>query len=166
MGAIKHAYARTAVKSFSAVSDAAAGSQTLGREDIRKRKARPLSPDTGAVFCKGGKNMNAMQAIKEALEPLNLPVVPYLYKGDAEIYITYGIDQSRGDDWGNDEPGQTVDNVEINLYTPILHNAEELTRKVRRMIARNTDFTFPRIQYSCYPEKRCKCATFTCEYME
>lgn len=72
----------------------------------------------------------------------------------------------RGDDWGNDEPGQTVDNVEINLYTPILHNAEELTRKVRRMIARNTDFTFPRIQYSCYPEKRCKCATFTCEYME
>ena len=110
--------------------------------------------------------MNAMQAIKEALEPLDLPAVPYLYKGDAEIYITYGIDQSRGDDWGNDEPGQTVDNVEINLYTPILHNAEELTRKVRRMIARNTDFTFPRIQYSCCPEKRCKCATFTCEYME
>ena len=110
--------------------------------------------------------MNAFMAIKEALEPLGIPAEPEQYTGKAEIYIVYGVDQSRGDDWGDNEPGEIVNNVEINLHTPLTYNADDLTRKVRRLIAANKDFTFPRIQYSCDPEKHYKCATFTCEYTE
>lgn len=110
--------------------------------------------------------MNAFMAIKEALEPLGIPAEPEQYTGKAEIYIVYGVDQSRGDDWGDNEPGAIIDNVEINLRTPLTYNADDLTRKVRRLIAANKDFTFPRIQYSCDPEKHYKCATFTCEYTE
>ena len=111
--------------------------------------------------------MNALQAIREKLQGLNIPVELAPYDGeDKESYITYGIAESRGDNWGDNEAGDIVDNVEICIYSPLGENTEELTRQVWRLIGRDESFTFPRIHYDYSQERNQKCAILTCEYLE
>ena len=111
--------------------------------------------------------MNALQAIREKLQGLNIPVELAPYDGeDKESYITYGIAESRGDNWGDNEAGDIVDNVEICYYSQLRENVEETTRTIRRLIGRDERFTFPRIHYDYSQERNQKCAIFTCEYVE
>ena len=111
--------------------------------------------------------MTALQAIREKLQGLNIPVELAPYDGEGkERYITYGLTESRGDNYGDNEPGDIVDNVEICFYSPLGENNEEMTREIRRRIGRNESFTYPRIHYDYNQERKQKCAILTCEYVE
>lgn len=85
--------------------------------------------------------MSVNERIIGALEPLGLPVVPDLYTGDEDRWITFHHG-SRGALFGDDGPGAEIRTVQVHLYVPCGINTLTLRRGIKRRLLA-AGFTWP-----------------------
>lgn len=62
--------------------------------------------------------MTAFEAIVQAAKQIEIPASPGIYNGKADKYIVYNHALLRGDNFGDDEPGADVAEVQVHLYMP------------------------------------------------
>ena len=99
--------------------------------------------------------MTALQAIREALLPLGVPVYLAPYDGDEKsTYIVYRVTESYGRDWGDDAPSAEVSECVVYLCCPLGENPSRLAREMKRLIREKEYFTYPRMVYDQDPEEK------------
>ena len=97
--------------------------------------------------------MNALQAIREALEPIGVPVELAPYDGgDESTYIVYRVTDTYGADWSDDDAGAEISECVVYLCCPLGENPSKLSRKMKKLIREKEYFTYPRMVYDQDPE--------------
>lgn len=86
--------------------------------------------------------MSVAHDIISALSFTGLPIAQTSYAGDAEMYITFRIDENP-DDFGNDEPGHDIVSVQLHLFAPFTRNTTKLRKQIRKAL-HAAGFTYPR----------------------
>lgn len=109
--------------------------------------------------------MTALQAIRETLITIGVPVQLAPYEGDEEsTYIVYKTTEEYGDDFGDDDAGLDVTECEVSLCCPLGENPSELSRELKRRIASKECFTYPRMISDFDPEQKRTIWTYTFQY--
>lgn len=109
--------------------------------------------------------MTALQAIREALLPIGVPVELAPYDGGEDsTYIVYRVTESYGENWGDDEPGVEISECVVYLCCPLGENPSELSRKMKKLIRSKDYFTYPRMVYDEDPEGRMTIWAYSFQY--
>ena len=85
--------------------------------------------------------MSVNEKIISALQPLGYPVIPDLYAGVDQIYLTFNY-STRGQLFADDQPGYDIYLVQVHLFAPHGWNSVELRRQVKQKLF-SAGFTWP-----------------------
>lgn len=85
--------------------------------------------------------MTVNQRIMGALDPLGVPLVPDLYPGKADQYITFNY-TTRGASFADDAPQFDVDLVQVHFFCPHDFDSADTRKAVRRRLF-EAGFTWP-----------------------
>ena len=109
--------------------------------------------------------MTALQAIRETLISIGVPVQLAPFEGDEEsTYIVYTTTEEYGDDFGDDNTDTDIAVCEVALCCPLGENPSELSRELKRRIASKECFTYPRMISDYDPEQKRTIWTYTFQY--
>lgn len=109
--------------------------------------------------------MTALQAIRETLISIGVPVQLAPYEGDEEsTYIVYKANEEHGDDFGDDDAETNITECEVSLCCPLDESPSELSRQLRRLIASKECFTYPRMISDYDPQQRRTLWIYTFQY--
>ena len=116
--------------------------------------------------------MNAFAAVRNALQEISWPKVPYRYDGTENKYIVYNYADNHGADFGDDEPGADLAEIQVHLYMPV---ADPVThaktnympdmRNVRELLFLG-GFPYPAVNVIREDETNYWHIVFECEYEE
>ena len=99
--------------------------------------------------------MTALQAIREALLPLGVPVKLAPYKGDEkDTYIVYRVTESYGASFGDDDATEEISECVVYLCCPLGENPGALAKRMKQLIREKDYFTYPRMVYDQDPESK------------
>lgn len=85
--------------------------------------------------------MSVNQKIISALSPLGYPIVPDMYSGTGEIYMTFSYG-SYGGLFADDKPLSDIYLAQIHLFAPIGWDGAEARRQIKKALF-EIGFTWP-----------------------
>lgn len=87
--------------------------------------------------------MNVGALLRSAVKGI-ADVYPKVYTGSADHYFVYAIEDDRGDDWGDDDPGHIHYWVRLSYYFPMGENQTPMRNRVRNLL-RSAGFSYASI---------------------
>lgn len=104
--------------------------------------------------------MTVNARLKAALEPLNVPMEPGTYTGEAERYITYNYDLVTAQ-MGDDGPIFYRALVQVHIVAPLGRTVTPLVKRVMGVLLQN-EFTAPEMENAGDQERQhqvleCEC---------
>lgn len=109
--------------------------------------------------------MTVNEKIIQCLEPLELPVVPDIYEGEKEEYITFNYADNRGTAFGDDAPLQIMNYMQIHLFLPLSMNYLKKQKQIRELLFM-AGFSFPEITVIANKEEGNRHIIFECSIEE
>ena len=116
--------------------------------------------------------MTAFSAIKTALASYGYPAVPGKYEGTQSRYFSYNYADNHGADFGDDDPGCDIADVQVHLFLPIVDpstkakvNFLSLQQQVRRSL-HEAGFTYPSVTVLREDDTNTWHLVYECEYEE
>lgn len=109
--------------------------------------------------------MTVNEKIIQCLKPLRLPVVPDIYEGTEEEYITFNYADNRGTAFGDDEPIRITNYMQIHLFLPLDVNYLKKQKEIRNSLF-TAGFTFPEITVMVDKGEKIRHIIFECNIEE
>ena len=109
--------------------------------------------------------MNALEACRAALLPLKIPIAPDLYTGAGDRYLTYNYAFERGEEFGDDRPEMTRNDIQVHFVCPLKENYIKTKNQIRDALFEN-GFSFPQIVRMDDQEQKLRHIIYECEFLE
>ena len=109
--------------------------------------------------------MRANRAIINALKPFGYPCKPDCYNGDAKKYFTFNPADERGEDFGDNEPGCILVNMQIHFFLPLGENHITEKKKIREALFA-AGFTYPVVTELIETENNVRHIVYECDITE
>ena len=107
--------------------------------------------------------MTALKACYQALKPLGIAIKPDLQTGSEKEFITYNIAYHHGAEFGDDEPGGCLADVQVHYCCDLSSPYYGTMRKIQKAL-NAAGFTYPRVTPQDTDTRRH--LIFECEYFE
>lgn len=109
--------------------------------------------------------MTANKAIISALKPFGYPCKPNLYDGKEKKYFVFNTADERGADYGDNEPGCILVNMQIHFFLPLGENHIAEKKKVREALFA-AGFTYPVVTELIEAENNIRHIVYECDITE
>lgn len=109
--------------------------------------------------------MTTLEHIVKAIEPLGIPYSPGVYNGPEKRWITYNYVDDYGNLFGDDEPLETVNRIQVHYFLPVGESFSKMKGRIREALLRE-GFTYPEVESMDDPNPELRHLVFECEIEE
>lgn len=109
--------------------------------------------------------MTVNEIIRTALAPFGYPCKPNIYEGSERKYFTFNVADERGTDFGDNEPGSILLNMQIHFFLPRKENYISEKKKIREALFA-AGFTYPVVTELIETENNIRHIVYECDITE
>ena len=109
--------------------------------------------------------MTTLEHIVRAIEIFGFPYSPGVYTGPEDHWFTYNYVDDYGELFGDDEPLETVNRIQLHYFLPVEENYLKMKNEIRVALLRE-GFTYPEIESMDDPNPDIRHLIFECEIEE